>query len=379
MKKNSLVKNAWAVAVTAVFALGLAGCSGVTGGTAATVNGVAISESEVTNTIESIRVSMGVTDEESWGLWMSENGYTPEQVREEVLDGFIDQEVLRQGAEAMGVTVDQAEVDSYYDSIASQFESEAAWEEALVSAGYTSADEYRETIELSLLSEAVQAALATAEEPAAEDMLLYAQMYASYYDGAKRSSHILFDAADEATAREVLSKINAGTLDFATAAQQYSMDSGSAANGGDVGWDALATFVDEYQAGLDGLAKGQVSGLVVSDYGIHIIKCTDVFIAPAEVTSTDQLPSEFMDSIRSMLQSSMQSESYSTWLAEQREAADIVINDMPTTVSYYVDMTQYGVVEEATEGEVSAEGEATAEGEAVEGETTESTEGEASE
>lgn len=374
MKKISLVKTACAVALTAACTLSLAGCSGVTGGTAATVNGVAISEDEVTLSVESIRASMGVSDEESWGLWMSENGYTPEQVRQDVLDGLIDQEVLRQGAEALGVTVEQSEIDSYYDSIASQFESEAAWKEALISAGYSSTDEYRETIELSLLSEAVQATLGTTEEPSAEDMLTYAQMYASYYDGSKRSSHILFDASDEATAREVLDKINAGTLDFAAAAEQYSTDSGSSASGGDVGWDALATFVDEYQTGLDGLAKGQVSGLVMSDYGIHIIKCTDVFTAPAKVTSADQLPSEFVDSIRSMLQSSMQSEAYSVWLAEQREAAEIVINDMPTSVSYYVDMTKYDVVAEGAEGEVGAEGESADSSEAsatVEGEDSE--------
>ena len=44
-----------------------------------------------------------------------------------------------------------------------------------------------------------------------------------------------------------------------------------------------------------------MSGLVTSTYGIHIIQCTDVFEAPEELTSLDQLPTEFQDSIRAML------------------------------------------------------------------------------
>ena len=68
-------------------------------------------------------------------------------------------------------------------------------------------------------------------------------MYDTTYDGAKRSSHILFDSGDEATAREVLDKLNAGELDFAEAAKEYSKD-GSASDGGDVGWDKTSSFVE---------------------------------------------------------------------------------------------------------------------------------------
>lgn len=345
MRKLLVSRTLCAAGLVAACTFGLAGCSSdgvkLTGGTAATVNGVEIEEDDVTRTVESVRASLGATDEDSWGTWMSENGYTPESVREEVLDGLVDQEVLRQGAESMGLSVEQSEIDSYYDQIASQFDSEEKWKAALASAGYDSEDEYREAIELSLLSEAVQETLSSEQEPAAEDMLTAAQSDLDLYDGAKRSSHILFDSGDEATAQEVLDKINAGELDFAAAAEQYSADPGSAANGGDVGWDALTTFVDEYQAGLDELAVDEVSGLVTSDYGIHIIKCTDLFVAPATLTSIDQLPSEFVDSIRSELQSSVQAEAYENWLTEQHDAADIVINDIPENAPYYVDMTKY--------------------------------------
>lgn len=179
-------------------------------------------------------------------------------------------------------------------------------------------------------------------------MLESAKTYVSSYDGAKKSSHILFEASDEAQAQEVLDKINAGELDFATAAESYSKDTASAAEGGNVGWDRLSNLVTEYTTALADLNKGDVSGLVTSTYGIHIIQCTDVFEAPEELTSLDQLPTEFQDSIRTMLQSSNQSNAYYTWLEEQRNAADIQINDMPEGLPYYVDMANYSKTETST-------------------------------
>jgi len=364
MNKLSIAKTACVAGLTFACVMGLAACSSdgvkLTGGTAATVNGEKIAEDEVTVTVESVRSQLGVTDEASWAQWMIDNDYTSEKVREEVLDGLIEQEVLRQGAKELGVTVEQSEVDEYVNSIKSSFESEEAWNEALAQAGMTE-DEYREAIELALLSQGVEKSFATTEEPAAEDMLSYAQMYATYYDGAKRSSHILFASTDEATARDVLGKINSGELAFEDAAAQYSLDS-SSANGGDVGWDALTTFVTEYQSALDGLSVGQVSDLVVSTYGIHIIKCTEEFKAPAEVTSVDPLPQAFADSIRTMLQSSMASEAYAAWLDEQRENAEIVINEIPTSVPYYVDLTAYQAEQPGVSEEDAAEGAAGAEG-----------------
>ena len=63
-----------------------------------------------------------------------------------------------------------------------------------------------------------------------------------------------------------------------------------------------------------------MSGLVTTNYGIHIIKCTDVFTAPEEVTSMDQIPVEFTDSIKKSIESSSRSQAYSDWYAGYKEA-----------------------------------------------------------
>ena len=342
MKASSIAKAVCAVSLSALCVVGITACSGnsskSTGGVAATVNGAEIQEDEVTSSVESIRTQMSLTDEDTWGQWLVKNNYTPEKVREEVIDSLVTKQLIIQGAEEKGVTVSDDEVQSYVDQMKSNYASDDKWQEALKSVNMTE-DEYKSNIKTSLLQQGLMKTF-EGDDPTDEDVLSYAKTYLSSYDGAKRSSHILFDSDDEATAQSVLDRINAGTLDFAEAAKTYSKDS-SAQNGGDVGWDKLNSFVSEYTAGLADLSKGQVSGLVTSSYGIHIIKCTDEFTAPSELTSLDQLPTEFVDQFRSSLKSQNQSKAYQQWLTDAKSNAEIDIKDMPSGLPYDLDLSKY--------------------------------------
>ena len=391
MKTSKLFQAVAAAGLTGALAFGLMGCSsggdststveGLTGGVAATVNGTEIQEDTVTTYIQKFRESAGYTDEESWGTWMAEQGMDPSAVREQVIDYYVGQELVRQAAEENNVSIDSSEVDEVVNNMKANYDSDEAWQSALSQAG-TDEETYRSSVEIGLLEQKLSDVVAQPEEPSAEDLASYAQMYATAYDGAKRSSHILFNTGDEATAQDVLDRINSGELDFAEAAKEYSQDTGSAENGGDVGWDKLNNFVTEYTDALNGLEKGQVSGLVTSDYGIHIIKCTDVYKAPEEVTSLDQIPEEWISVIASSLKSTKQQEAYKKWLDETTEAADIKINDMPQGLPYDVDMSKYpapnadsgatdGTQEGSTDG---AEG-----GEAADGASADGTDAPASE
>lgn len=361
--KASVVKGICSVGLAAACAFGVVGCSGGgTGGVAATVNGVEIAEDDITNNIETMRQSIGLEAEDSWASYLASVGYTPESIREQTIDSFVDQELVRQAAEENGITIESSTIDGYVDQIKQNYDTDEAWQEALSSVGMTE-DEYRKSIETTLMSQQIQETVVPSSEPTEEELLEAAQTDAATYDGAKRSSHILFASGDEATAQQVLDQINAGEIDFATAAQQYSTDS-SAENGGDVGWDKLTTFVEEYQTALDGLSVGQVSGLVTSQYGIHIIMCTDEFHMPEELTSMDQLPEDIRTTITDQVQSEKDSEAFTTWLDEQREAADIVINDMPSGLPYDVDLTPYQTEDESAEstadGTESAESDSSA-------------------
>ena len=358
--KLAKVTRAVVAAGLAVACLGgIAACSsgsgsGSTGGVAATVNGTAIQEDRVTNMIQGIRAQYGLDEADAWGQYLAAYGMTPESIREQMVDSFVNRELVRLAAEEKGMSVDASEVQSYVDTMRANYSTEEQWQEALKGAGFTE-DEYRQTIETSLLQQQLNTYFTDQVSMSDEDVLESAKTYITYYDGARRSSHILFAADDEATARDVLDRIKNGSLDFGDAAKQYSLD-GSGADGGDVGWDALSNFVSEYTTALKALEKDQVSDLVTSQFGIHIIKCTDVFNAPSELTSMDQIPAEFRDTMERMAKSQQAQADYQAFIDEVREKADIVVNDMPANVPYNVDLSKYQTASASAES-ASAESE----------------------
>lgn len=317
---------------------------------AATVNGTEIQEDTITTAVENIRTQMGLTEEQAWGEWLAENDYTPESVRKEMIDGYVDQELVKQGSESLDIHADEAEVSQYVDSMRANYDSDEAWANALNSVGMTE-EQYRENIALTLETQLLKEKVAEdAAEPTDEDLLTLAQTYKTSYDGSRKSSHILFDASDEATAKEVLAKIKSGELDFAAAAAEYSKDTGTSGDGGNVGWDSLNNLVTEYTTALKELGKDEVSDLVTSSYGIHIIKCTDVYEAPETLEKLSDLPEEFQEAVRSMSEAQNDSQAYYTWLEGQREAADIKVNDMPEGLPYYVDMANFPKDESKDDG-----------------------------
>lgn len=345
MKHGALLRKISVVGVSAACCIALVGCGGTnygyTGGVAATVNGAEIQEDTITKYIQDFRTSLDLTSDDDWGNWMKENSFDPATVRDQVIDYYVENELKKQACDEKGITVEQSQVDDEINNMKANYDSDDAWKQALSSAGLTE-DQYRESVEAGLLDKALEDAVAgdaaTADDSKVLDML---NTYYTMFNGAKKSSHILFASSDTEKAQEVLDQINAGTLDFAEAAKQYSTDTASAADGGNVGWDAINSFVTDYTDALDGLSVGQVSGLVTSDYGIHIIKCTDEFTCDGKATSLSAYPQEFVDYISNIVKDQNKSTAYSDWFKDYKAQADIQNNDMPENVPYNLDMTKY--------------------------------------
>jgi len=75
-------------------------------------------------------------------------------------------------------------------------------------------------------------------------------------------------------ARTLLDSIKAGA-DFALLAKRYSEDPGSAAQGGDLGFVKKGVFFPEFEAAAFALSKNQLSGIVETPVGFHIIQLLD--------------------------------------------------------------------------------------------------------
>ena len=345
MKHGALLRKISIAGVSAACCLALVGCGGTnygyTGGVAATVNGTEIQEDTITKYIQDFRTSSDLTGDDDWGNWMKENSFDPSTVRDQVIDYYVENELKKQACDEKGISIEQSQVDDEINNMKSNYDSDDAWKQALSSAGLTE-DQYRESVEAGLrdkaLEDAVAGDAATADDSKVLDML---NTYYTMFNGAKKSSHILFASSDTDKAQEVLDQINAGTLDFAEAAKEYSTDTASAQDGGNVGWDAINSFVTDYTDALDNLSVGQVSGLVTSDYGIHIIKCTDEFSCDGKATSLSDYPSEFVDYISNIVKDQNKSTAYTDWFNDYKSQADIQNNDMPENVPYNLDMTKY--------------------------------------
>lgn len=324
--------------------------TGLTGGVAATVNGTEIEEDKVTRAINNMRLSYNYAEDEDWKEYLKGQNATPQSMRDETLGTLIDQELILQFAEQRGVTTDDEEIQSYVDKMAENYSTPEKWDEARKEGGFETEDDYKEALRFSILQKKLQEGFEEAVQLDDAGLLAKAQESAASYSGAKRSSHILFKTEDKETAQDVLNRIKSGELAFEDAVQEYSTDEGSKANGGDVGWDRLTTFVTEYTDALSGLNEGEVTkDLVESKYGWHIIMVTDVFEAPETVESLNQIPAEFQEEIRTTASETDSQTAMDDWLLEMKQTSDVVINPMPENVPYDVDMSGEYTQEEMDE------------------------------
>jgi peptidyl-prolyl cis-trans isomerase D len=142
------------------------------------------------------------------------------------------------------------------------------------------------TIQYLVLSPAT---LAAAAQPSDADIKKYYDDNITHYrtDGEVRASHILIaapkdaSAADKAKAKqkaeEVLAQVKAHPDQFAQIAQQNSQDPGSSSKGGDLGYFGPGMVGGKaFDDAVFKLKKDEVSDIVQTDFGYHIVKVTDV-------------------------------------------------------------------------------------------------------
>ena len=109
---------------------------------------------------------------------------------------------------------------------------------------------------------------------AAQETVSEADMH-SWYDSNVRAK-VEERAAAKKKAEDVLAQLRAEPDKFAELAKQYSQDPGSKDNGGDLGFFTRGDMVKPFEDAVFKLKPGQLSGIVESSFGFHIIKLTGI-------------------------------------------------------------------------------------------------------
>ncbi|WP_297792404.1 SurA N-terminal domain-containing protein [uncultured Marinobacter sp.] len=159
---------------------------------------------------------------------------------------------------------------------------------------------YQENIEDYSLPERVDAEyIALSLEALAETVNVSDEELEAYYkeraselaSEERRAAHILIEGGDDAsdTVSTIQERLASGEK-FADLAEEFSADSMSAAEGGDLGFAGRGIYDEAFEETLFALEKGEVSEPVETSFGVHLIKLLDV--RKAEVPPLEEMKDE---------------------------------------------------------------------------------------
>ncbi|MGB9840808.1 foldase protein PrsA [Thermovenabulum sp.] len=279
--KNLFLKKAAIILIIATLIIGLiAGCSEKKSEAVAKVNGEAISKDEL------------------YDLMVKTIG-------EEALDYLISQKIIDLEAKKQNITVTEEDINKELEKIYEAYGGETAFKQNLAMGGY-SFEEYKKNLAMSIKTKKLIAPRINITE---EEMKSYFNEHKDEFAQKEqvRARHILVD--DEKLANEISAKLKNGQ-DFAELAKQYSKDTATKENGGDLGFFSRGDMVKEFEDVAFSLKVGEISSPVKTQYGYHIIKVEEK--KEAQEASFDKSK----EKIRDILFNQKFQQEYDPWMQE---------------------------------------------------------------
>ncbi|WP_434793206.1 Foldase protein PrsA [Terrisporobacter petrolearius] len=211
-----------------------------------------------------------------------------DEINNDVLSFIIDNEVAYQDAQKQNIKIEDSEVNEKFAQLKDALNTNPLYKEKLEKAGVTE-DFLKEQIKKDL-------AVAKYKENFIKDIKISDKEMEAYYNNHKdqfnveevKASQILISTLDKDNkevskeekeklkekAQGVLDKIK-NNEDFANLAKEYSDDKNSGKDGGDLGYFAKSDKNVEFTKEVFKLDTNQVSNLIETPYGYHIVKVTD--------------------------------------------------------------------------------------------------------
>jgi foldase protein PrsA len=292
----------------------------------AVVNGKVVTHEDVDVRVQRMRSVNGLSDDEAFSDFLDSAGISAQDYRREALKELIDEVLIVTNGEDLGVTVSYDELDAQIEQLESRYPSHAAFVSALNAAGYTT-ESYYNAVWASILSSRLREKVISDIEPTEEEVREYAQMVAPTLAG-RRSSQILLPQSGSELAQELWERLQDGE-DFESLARTYSID-GSSSQGGDMGWESMTSMPEEYKEALDKLDVGEISPVVHSDFGYHIILCTDIYEPSYDEDGNiivEDIPEDLMEEIKQSMISLLSEAEYDRYVSNLEATAALAVYD----------------------------------------------------
>lgn len=190
--------------------------------------------------------------------------------KEDVLEQIIQEKIQLKKAEEMQIIVNQSEVDTEYDKFKKIFNSDEKFIEFLESLKIDE-EYFKDSIKKDLTISKLKEKMTENVEISEEEIAVFYNSHMDMFYRVK-ASHILLETEDEA--KKILERVKAGE-DFSKLAKEYSTDPSVKENNGDLGYFRHGDMVEEFETAAFALKPGEISELVKSQYGYHIIKVED--------------------------------------------------------------------------------------------------------
>ncbi len=267
--------------------------------TVAKINDVGISKEEYKKTEEFLYVTG----------YIEKNEKNKGEINNDILSFIIDNEVAYQDAQNKNIKVKDKDVNEKFKQLKETLEINTSYKDKLESAGMTE-DFFKEQIKKDLV-------VSKYKENFTKNIKITDKEIEAYYNNNKdqfsveevKANQILISTLDEDNeevskeekeklkekAQSILDKIK-NNEDFATLAKKYSDDKNSGKDGGDLGYFAKSDKNIEFTKEVFKLDVNQVSNIIETPYGYHIVKVTDKkMVTKSLEESKDDIKNEILN------------------------------------------------------------------------------------
>ena len=261
------------------------------------------------------------------------HGMTAEELRRNLpkleakaLEQAIGAKLLLDQAQRLDLPVTAKDVDAEVARVVQQVGGEENYKKALSAQGISEADFRKELEKGARVNMLVNQACAHVADPTEDEVTAFYEAHKAEYVEPHQvlCQHILVKGSNDAALdkiKEIRERIVNDKADFAEEAKKHS-DCPSGAQGGSLGWFGRGMMVPEFDKAAFEMKKGEVSGIVTTEFGYHIIYKAD------ERGGGQQTIVDVHDQIKDLLRHEARGKAMDAYVAELREKATIEYKDV---------------------------------------------------